>query len=439
MTGPLVHVCQPAGPDARGAEMYFAATYRLLGEGGHEAVTVAAICDQLGVSRAAFYHHFRDVPAFLAAFAERWRQGVTHTYATWVAVPDPLRRLELICNDMLDWQNPANAAIFAWSRTEPLLAPVLDELLQLADATTVQIYAELFDDLELGLLVQRIAKCIALGRATRVEGLDQRWLLRAAGEFIRRVVRTEVEVVDLDGCLRLRFLDGIRLDLPSDPTWRPAEQPGLAWADAGAPQRHPHPGRGSRDPEAWFAAGRELLADGGAERITVDSLCRRLNVTKGSFQHHFANMPGFVQALADDWAREQRQRLAALREQTDPLSRLQRLHQNLLRAPDPADLAIRAWAHSEPLIAAAVRQVDRDSRDLLATTIAEALGDPAADLLAEMMHALGLGLHTTRPAVESDTAARLVLLWANRILHLDARLETTGTQPTVVISGQAVR
>ena len=43
----------------------------------------------------------------------------------------------------------------------------------------------------------------------------------------------------------------------------------------------------------WFIAAIYLLAEGGPSAITIDALCQQLQVTKGSFYHHFKNYDDF--------------------------------------------------------------------------------------------------------------------------------------------------
>jgi AcrR family transcriptional regulator len=52
------------------------------------------------------------------------------------------------------------------------------------------------------------------------------------------------------------------------------------------------------DPEDYFHAALDILTDFGPESLTAARLCERLNVTKGSFYHHFQGMDDFVESLA---------------------------------------------------------------------------------------------------------------------------------------------
>jgi hypothetical protein len=140
-------------------------------------------------------------------------------------------------------------------------------------------------------------------------------------------------------------------------------------------------------------------------------------------------MPAFVAALAAHWAQSHDDRLATAVAEADPLSRLELLLRHMLWAPDPADIAFRAWAHTEPEVGRALRSVDRGRQELFVRTIREATGDPAAAILGDGMLWLAIGLHQTQPGVDPGTAARVVLAFARRYLRIDAELHAEGDQP----------
>ena len=50
--------------DSLGKADYFDAGFELLASGGVGAVTIAALCYRLGVTKGSFYHHFSSQTAF---------------------------------------------------------------------------------------------------------------------------------------------------------------------------------------------------------------------------------------------------------------------------------------------------------------------------------------------------------------------------------------
>ena len=109
----------------------------------------------------------------------------------------------------------------------------------------------------------------------------------------------------------------------------------------------------------WIAAGLRLLDDQGAQEISIERLARRLEVTRGSFYHHFANRAEFVRALLAEWETDYTLRvLSAITDSHDPRERLGRYLEVTAHMSSEREVAIRAWAKREPLVAEVVRRVD---------------------------------------------------------------------------------
>lgn len=147
-------------------------------------------------------------------------------------------------------------------------------------------------------------------------------------------------------------------------------------------------------PTDWFDAALSLLAEGGAEQLTLAALCDRVGATKGSFYHHFENLPAFhEQALAylsdDLLARAVAEAGAVI----DPRERLGVLRRMGVESPHEAEVALRAWGTWYEPAAAAHRRLEEGRRAALVATFSE-LGIPAArsSLLARIGTALMMGV-----------------------------------------------
>lgn len=114
----------------------------------------------------------------------------------------------------------------------------------------------------------------------------------------------------------------------------------------------------------WIKAGLAELAEGGIDRVRVEVVAERLGVTKGGFYRRFKDRRALLDAILNTWSRG---RIDAIDKQTalgsaSPGERLRsivKLYSERVSAQGMAiELAIRQWARSDQLAAAAVVGVD---------------------------------------------------------------------------------
>lgn len=110
----------------------------------------------------------------------------------------------------------------------------------------------------------------------------------------------------------------------------------------------------------YFREALALLGEQGRQAMTIASLCERLDVTKGSFYHHFGGMPTFVEQLLAYWEREHSERLIAIsRAQPDPTLRVATLTEMAVNLPHASESAIRSWGRSNAEVAEVTARVDK--------------------------------------------------------------------------------
>jgi AcrR family transcriptional regulator len=145
--------------------------------------------------------------------------------------------------------------------------------------------------------------------------------------------------------------------------------------------------------ENYYRAAFEVLGEDGSEAMTIASLCERLEVTKGSFYHHFGSMPGFTEGLLGFWEREHSDRLIAIsKAQPDPTLRITTLIEIAVGLPHATEAAIRAWGRSNAEVAAVTTRVDRRrERHLTDATAALGIDRARAKLLARISMNLLIG------------------------------------------------
>jgi AcrR family transcriptional regulator len=111
--------------------------------------------------------------------------------------------------------------------------------------------------------------------------------------------------------------------------------------------------------ERYFEAALDVIAGQGVEALTIAALCQRLNVTIGSFYHHFKSREAFLQAFYGWWEAEHAFHLVdQARSEPDPVARLAVLKKLSSGLPHAAEAAIRSWSRMHPDAAAAQARVD---------------------------------------------------------------------------------
>lgn len=122
----------------------------------------------------------------------------------------------------------------------------------------------------------------------------------------------------------------------------------------------------------YFEAALALLASGGIGAVTISALCYRLGVTKGSFYHHFPSQEAFRGELLHHLEHDEVERLMPFFEAMDPVDRLDALKRAAVHVNHEAATAIRAWARTDAMAAAAQERVDRQGEQLLSRYLVEA-------------------------------------------------------------------
>ena len=143
------------------------------------------------------------------------------------------------------------------------------------------------------------------------------------------------------------------------------------------------PESSERTKSRFFVAGMEILAEDGLGGLKLAALCRRLEVTTGSFDHSFDSWQEFTRQLIENWREERTLRAAELaRVEVDPAERVELLLRLGVNLPHSAEAAIRVWAGLDAEVAAIQESVDGERLATATEAIAELIDDPveASDL-----------------------------------------------------------
>ncbi|MEM8824349.1 MAG: TetR/AcrR family transcriptional regulator [Pseudomonadota bacterium] len=113
------------------------------------------------------------------------------------------------------------------------------------------------------------------------------------------------------------------------------------------------------DADDWLDLALNELKEHGYGALKALPLAKKLNVTRGSFYHHFDSLDDFHSAVLVHWSKRSSGTLiTAAVEASDPRQALNDLLQQTLRSGEKLERAIRSWATVQPRVAREVEKVD---------------------------------------------------------------------------------
>ena len=113
--------------------------------------------------------------------------------------------------------------------------------------------------------------------------------------------------------------------------------------------------------EAWLNLALEELRSHGYGALRAQPLAKKLDVTRGSFYHHFESIDAFHTAVIDHWSTKTSGQIASeAKDFDDPLEALDDLLQKTLRSGEALERAIRSWSTVASSVAEAVERVDQE-------------------------------------------------------------------------------
>ncbi|MDF3415452.1 TetR/AcrR family transcriptional regulator [Sulfitobacter sp. M57] len=114
-------------------------------------------------------------------------------------------------------------------------------------------------------------------------------------------------------------------------------------------------------PEDWLDLALVELKDCGYNALKAQPLAKKLNVTRGSFYHHFESLDDFHAAVIAHWSeRSSRHLIQRAQDVDDPQQALDELLQKTLRSGEELERAVRSWSTVKASVAKAVDRVDQE-------------------------------------------------------------------------------
>ena len=160
----------------------------------------------------------------------------------------------------------------------------------------------------------------------------------------------------------------------------------------------------------WLEEGLTILAESGATQLTIDTLVARLDITKGSFYHHFASYQAFKEALLDYFEAKYTLQVIAVTEQAQPPAEkiTVLLERTLLGAPSRLEVAMRAWALQDAMVRAYQERIDK-ARIIYLHQLCSVLtgNDRQALAMARMLYTIYVGSQQIIPPLHGEGLRQL--------------------------------
>lgn len=173
------------------------------------------------------------------------------------------------------------------------------------------------------------------------------------------------------------------------------------------------------DREDYYSAAIEILAEADHGGLKLSPLCRRLEVTTGSFYNYFGSWAGFKTDLLEFWLNDRTVHLAeAARRQGDAERALITLIEFACELPHRAEAAIRAWSHSDQEVRQTQTLVDEQRYRVTYDMVLRLVDDAdEAKSLAQLALFTLTGYQQTQPLPDVADLRRSLNLVLGRLLE----------------------
>jgi AcrR family transcriptional regulator len=192
------------GPHRLGREAYFEAAFALLGAEGSEALTIAALCRRLRVTKGSFYHHFSGMPQFTAALLRHWEDEHAARLDEVAGLSDVARRLEITMERAYGLAHDAEAALRAWGYRDPAVGAAVARI----DRARAQNYAStlalVIDDPERCWLLAHMGMAMVIGLQMFERPVDPERFLRVGVEWAHTNIGLTMDAERDGDALRVR-------------------------------------------------------------------------------------------------------------------------------------------------------------------------------------------------------------------------------------------
>jgi len=123
-----------------------------------------------------------------------------------------------------------------------------------------------------------------------------------------------------------------------------------------------------RGPNKWFEAALKTLVEEGVDAVRIERLAAQLNITRGSFYHHYKEHADLLHALLEHYIETNQQRFLTMLPLLQGTAK-EKLWVLWSATTDQTfrdyDWAVRMWGMRDPHVAAVLEQIDNKRMEVL--------------------------------------------------------------------------
>ena len=170
--------------------------------------------------------------------------------------------------------------------------------------------------------------------------------------------------------------------------------------------------------KSWLKEGLNVLANLGSEKLTIDTLCSQLGVTKGSFYHHFKNREDFIENLLAYW--EEANTLAVIKLSEglgDTREKIKEITSIAIASMSSSlEVSIRAWALRNDEARLFQERVDQARLDYARKLWGRLLGNgEEAELVSRLYYSTFIGCQEIMPAFPKKEVYAMFDLFVEKV------------------------
>lgn len=177
--------------------------------------------------------------------------------------------------------------------------------------------------------------------------------------------------------------------------------------------------------EDWLDSSLKLVSKYGADVLKIDSLCKKLKLTKGSFYHHFKSHKVFIEEILEYWYLTFTKNIIdEIKEfETNPLKQIELLNKIIYSKDLNIEIEFRAWGLRNKLILPYMEKIDKE-RILVIKNIQNKLNpnsdDKTNENMATYIYCQFIGSLFIQPRISQNRQKELDEFFLNLILQKDA-------------------